>query len=240
MTPHTLLCLPYAGGGTLDYRAWPEQFPDHIQVVAARLPGRETRMKERPLTSIRDMAELVLREHRDALAKGPWAIYGHSMGSWIGFELVRAARRRGLRPPTHLFAASRRAPHLPSNRPKVYHLPDDQLVQALQDRYNAIPEQLLKEPEVLAMFLPTLRADFTALDTYPYVPGPPLPCTVVALRGAQDRVVAAPTMEAWAQHGRDGFHSHTLPGGHFFLREDRELVCDRVCTALLQWARANR
>jgi len=197
-------------------------------------------MQERPLTSIRDMAELVLREHRDTLTRGNWAIYGHSMGAWIGFELARAARRRGVPPPTHLFAASRRAPHLSSHQPRIYHLSDAALIEAIQDRYNAIPAQLLSQPEVLAMFLPALRADFTALDTYPFVPGPPLSCEVVALRGRQDAVVGAGEIEAWAQHSPKGFRTHTFPGGHFFLREDREQVCDLVCTALLQWGRGKR
>ena len=239
MKSHTLICLPYAGGGTLDFRTWPSLFPDQIQVSAIRLPGRETRMRERPLTSIRDMADLIIREHGEGLFSGPWAIYGHSMGSWMGFELARAARRKGLASPTHLFAASRWAPDAKNPNPPIHHLSDAAFIDAIQDRYQAIPQQLLDQPEILAMFLPALRADFTAIDTYPYVPGSPLDCEIFALRGAKDSVVTESHLDGWREHTTGTFRQASLPGGHFFLREDREPLCDLICGALLKW-RANQ
>ena len=51
-----LLCLPSAGAGAAAYARWPELGASAgIQVLSARLPGRETRMAERPWSDIDQM-----------------------------------------------------------------------------------------------------------------------------------------------------------------------------------------
>src|SRR4051812_40154650 len=54
-----LICLPFAGGGVAPYRPWARSLPDDVELLAAALPGRETRLRERPLESIDDMVEVV-------------------------------------------------------------------------------------------------------------------------------------------------------------------------------------
>ena len=53
----------------------------------------------------------------------PFALFGHSMGALVGFELARALRRRRLPAPERLFVSAFRAPHLPQRRPPLHALP---------------------------------------------------------------------------------------------------------------------
>lgn len=227
-----LLCLPHAGGGTQDYRTWQEHFPATIDVCPIVLAGRESRMSEQAATELVALADQMVTDLKPVLRQAPIALYGHSMGAWIAFELVRAMRRRRLRGPIHLFIGARRAPHLPDDRPQLYQLPDPQLVDAIQQRYAAIPQQLLNQPAILRMFLPTMRADFTLLDTYEHSEEAPLDCPITAFRGSQDSVVQATGISAWRHHTDAGFQVRPVPGGHFFLRDSPDLLCDAILGAL--------
>src|SRR5262245_46733711 len=82
-----LLCLPFAGGASSLYRSWPRALPS-IEVWPVELPGRGARMDEPPCA---DMTELCdgLSAAIDQVADLPLALYGHSMGARIAFELAR-------------------------------------------------------------------------------------------------------------------------------------------------------
>ncbi len=219
-----LFCIPYAGGGAAAFRGWADSLPSTIDVCPVVLPGREHRMGERAVPDLEALAVGLAQALRPLVRRTPYAIYGHSMGSWLGFELVRTLRRLRLPPPQHLFVGARRAPHVPSEHPPISDLDRDAFVAAVQDRYQAIPEALLAQPAILDLFLPTLKADFGALDGYHYTEDDPLDMPITAFRGAQDKVVAPDALRAWAQHTNGTFTQHTLPGGHFFMDEDRDLL----------------
>nr|MBA2320881.1 thioesterase [Deltaproteobacteria bacterium] len=202
-----------------------------IQVVPLVLPGRETRLSEPAFT---DMGALV-RAIADALPPWldrPWALFGFSMGSWVGFELVRELRRRDLPLPVHLFACARRAPHLPDRLGPIAGRPDDAFLAALQARYNAIPAQLLTNRELLDVFLPTLRADFALLERYVHTPDDPLPVPLSAWYGEGDRTSYRPDLAAWAMHGTSDCAVRAFSGGHFFLRDSRDAVLAAVLETL--------
>lgn len=225
-----LFCLPYAGGGAAAFKGWADCLPATIDVCPVVLPGREHRMREPAVADLRALAEGLATAIKPLVRRTPYAIYGHSMGSWLGFELVRALRRRRLPLPEHLYVGARRAPHLPSTHPPLSHLDRDAFVAGVQERYNAIPAALLAQPAILDMFLPTLKADFGALDAYRYQEEEPLDVPITAFRGARDAVVASAALRAWSEHTTAGFQQHTLPGGHFFLDEDRDLLTSLVGT----------
>jgi medium-chain acyl-[acyl-carrier-protein] hydrolase len=223
-----LVCLPFAGGGTVDYRGWSAGLPPEVDVCPVALPGREARLGERPYDSLESLVAALAPVLVPVVRGVSWALYGHSMGAWIGFELLRTFRRSHVPMPDVFFVASRRAPHLPPRLPVLSGLPDSAFVDAVQDRYGAIPEAIRSNPEILRLFLPTMRADFTLLDRYRYQDEEPLPVPIVAFRGQDDPVEPATDLRAWSEHTSAGFELVTLPGGHFFLRESRAALLDAL------------
>src|SRR5437870_4644362 len=96
-----VFCLPSAGGGASVFREWRLAQGDDLEVVAIELPGRETRIAE----PLRERVAALVDDLRDTLPTDrPYALFGHSMGGLIAFELARAlvAPRPA---PAHLFVS---------------------------------------------------------------------------------------------------------------------------------------
>lgn len=215
-----LLCFPWAGGGALAFRPWAASFPETVEVCAVEYPGRGTREAELPLDDVAALAEAVGPEAQ-ALLDRPIAVLGYSLGALVAFEWLRKRPSPGM-PPVHFVACARRAPHLPARFPPLHGLPDDTLVAEVRRRFDAIPDLLLGEPELLARFLVALRADLRAVERYRYRDlGTGLPCGVTAVGGDSDPDVTLAELQAWAVHAGGAFQARQLPTGHFFLGDPR-------------------
>lgn len=227
-----LICLPYAGGGTVDFRSWQEHFPSQIDVCPVILPGRETRLSEPPHRDMKRLVQALVDGMGPVFRQAPFALFGHSMGAWVAFELARALRRAGLPEPVHLFVSARAAPHVQDRLPHLSELSDDAFVLAMQERYRAIPEAILAQPRILRIFLPALRADIEVLETYRHEDEPPLQVPLTAFAGTADPVVAPADVALWRAHTTGPFTFRRLPGGHFFLRDQQDLLCDAIAGPL--------
>jgi medium-chain acyl-[acyl-carrier-protein] hydrolase len=221
-----LVCLPYAGGSAPAYRAWIAGGIAGVETTAVQLPGRGSRLLEEPFRRVEPLVQ-ALAEVVRPLTSEPYALFGHSMGALLGFELARALRRQGLPAPRRLFVSARRAPHLPPTKRGLHRLPDDQFLDELR-RLEGTPEEFFAEPELVQLALPALRADFELCDAYAYAPEPPLACPITAIGGTADPSVSAAALDAWREHTAGEFRRHLLPGGHFYL-----LAADTALAGLL-------
>lgn len=214
-----LFCIAHAGGGASSFRGWGEALPAEVEVCPVQLPGRENRIMEPAL----DRLDLVVETLADALEPHgtlPFAVFGHSNGALIGFELARTLRARGRPGPLHLFASGRRAPHLPPSGPPIRHLPDREFLTELQE-LGGLPPALLEHQELLDLLVPTLRADVGLHETYALREEPPLECPITAYSGLADPKVSREHAEAWRMHTAGPFTLRLFPGGHFFHQDDR-------------------
>ena len=218
-----LVCFPHAGAGAAVYRPWISLLPADVELWAVELPGRATRIAEPARTDLPALAD-ELASAVTGEVPGPFAFVGHSMGALLAFEVGRRLARGGGAQPRHLVVAGARAPQLPRDRPLVASLPDGELVRVIVDRYGGIPEPILRQPELMSLFLPTLRADLRALEDYAYTTAPPLAVPIIALAGAGDDNVPAGDMARWEEQTSGGFALHTFEGGHFFVHAQRAAV----------------
>ncbi|MEM7356653.1 MAG: alpha/beta fold hydrolase, partial [Acidobacteriota bacterium] len=174
-----LLCFPYAGGGALTYRKWTTEMPPEIDVLPVQLPGRERRLREAPHTSMAALIDDMVGA-LERYVDQPFAIFGHSMGSIVGYEAARRLQQdRGVEP-IRFLASARRAPQLPNDREGDYLLPDQELCERLREM-NGTPTEVLDNPELMQLMLPLIRADFELNETYTPAPEPRLSCPVTAL-----------------------------------------------------------
>lgn len=221
-----LFCLPYAGGGAQIYRTYAHALPIDVEVCAIQLPGREKRFLEPALECVDAIADQLAPVIGEAVDL-PYAIFGHSLGALVGFELVRRLRKEGRPLPVRLFASGHRAPHLPDPDPPIHHLPDAEFIEELRE-LNGTPEAVLESAELLELVLPMLRADFTAAETYVYRSDAPLPCSITALGGTSDDKVSPEALQGWEEHTSGDFEFHLLEGDHFFIHQRHQDVMQIV------------
>ena len=215
-----LFCFPYVGGGASIFRTWSDSLPLYVEVFGIQLPGREDRLQETPFTNISLLVQTlipILRPHLNI----PFTFFGHSMGALLGFELARFLRTEPALSPVHLFVSGRRAPQIPDRYSLIGTMTEREFIQELRD-LNGTPKQVLENSELMKMFLPILRADFSICGTYTYLNQPPLDCSISAFGGTEDTGETYNLIEDWNAQTHSSFSLKMLPGDHFFLSTSQQ------------------
>ncbi|MEO6086828.1 MAG: alpha/beta fold hydrolase, partial [Umezawaea sp.] len=230
-----VFCLPHAGGNAQHFLLWRRALPESVEVVPVDLPGHGTRLGE-PLVDEWDELVADLVAVIGSRVGGPYAILGHSLGALLAFEVARTLERRGT-PPELLVAVGRNAPAAPLSHPPIHALPDLPFFGALR-RLGGLPDGVLRQPELLRMFLPALRTDLRLAEHYTRAPGPGLSCPVLAVSGQDDRMTDAAGMADWSAETTGECEVVRVPGDHFPLQ--REEFLDVLRTRLAAPVRGAR
>ena len=220
-----LFCLPCAGGSASSYRQWPDLFPEAVEVCPVQLPGREGRTGEPLITDLLELTEdlgTALEPYLDL----PFALFGHSLGGLLAFELARDLRKHGYRC-EHLFVAGTPAPHRPRKRPPVHRLPDDDLLDYLRN-LGGTPDAVLEKEWLIRMHLPILRADMACLESYVYGREATLSIPVTVFGALEDAQVDPPDLEAWEHETDHKAHFMWHEGGHFFVQNKAPQLVDSI------------
>jgi len=166
----------------------------------------------------------------------PYALFGHSMGALISFELCRYMRRNGLASPEALFVSGHRAPHLPDLDPPIHNLPTADFLLELRD-LNGTASEVFEHEELLELAIPGLRADFQVCETYAFTAEAPLDVPIVAFGGLSDSDVGKQDIDGWRIHTSSQFKLGMLPGDHFFINSARTILLQRLSQELYGFIR---
>lgn len=229
-----LFCFPFAGGSVSSFQNWIDHCPPEIELWGIQLPGRENRIQETPITSVKSLINRLIPVISPYLDQ-PYAFFGHSMGALISFELTRELARHQQRMPQHLFMSGFRSPQLPNQELPIHSLSDDLFLEALR-RYQGTPETVLNNADFMAVYLPILRADFKLLETYFYRQDQPLNCPITVLGGYDDTKVSETELEQWQIQTNQEFALHLFSGGHFFINQQTEAIVQLISENLLQFS----
>jgi surfactin synthase thioesterase subunit len=224
-----LLCLPHAGGSASFYFPLSRALSPALEVLAVQYPGRQDRRAEPNIEDLPTLARRILGA-LDGWLDRPLALFGHSMGATVGFELARMLEQERGVAPAWLFASGRRAPSMP--RDERIHLESDEgFIKELR-RLSGTDGNILGDEEMLRMILPATRADYRAAETYRYQPGPALGCPITAFVGDDDPKVTVEEARAWSAHTTAAFDFHVFDGGHFYLTSHQsellKIIADQV------------
>ncbi|WP_067182534.1 thioesterase II family protein [Microtetraspora niveoalba] len=231
-----LVCLPHAGGSASYYHPVSRALSPAVEVLAVQYPGRQDRRGE---PFVEDIATLADRVHE---ALRPWtdrplALFGHSMGAVLAFEVTLRMEREGVRP-LALYASGRRAPS--THRAEDVHLRNDAGIISELKKLNGTADSLLDDDELLHMVLPATRADYRAIETYRCEPGAVVRTPIIALTGDDDPKTTLEEARAWSAHTTGGFDLRVFPGGHFFLNDHAHKINMDIRSHLASTAAAGR
>ncbi|MEV5829038.1 alpha/beta fold hydrolase [Spirillospora sp. NPDC052242] len=222
--PVRLVCFPHAGSSASYYHWTAGRLAPAVDVLAVQYPGRQDRRHEPPIEDVLVLAghvyeELLGLETPDGTAL---ALFGHSMGATVAYEVARLLEHKAGIRLRRLFVSGRRAPS--RTRTERVRLGDDEQVAAELMRLSGTDARLLADPELRELFLPVVRADYAAIETYRRPPGPDPTCPLTVLVGDADPLTTVEEARAWDAHTPGGAQVRVFPGGHFFLDDHREEI----------------
>ena len=90
------------------------------------------------------------------------------------------------------------------------------------------PEELLTDKSFLQFFLPVIKADFQSIASYTYTPKTfPMNAPIEALLGSEENI-SDKDASMWQEETDNAVSIHRFPGGHFFIFNHTEQICDLI------------
>ncbi|MGG4402502.1 thioesterase domain-containing protein [Paenibacillus amylolyticus] len=213
-----LFCLPHAGGSAMIFHRWKSSLSPFIDVIPIELKGRGARVGEPFYQSFEEAIEDIYPTV-SSLIHGPYAIFGHSMGSWMALELYYRLAQSTKQLPEHMMLSGNRAPHIFKDE-NIHALPDEEFRETIQNM-GGTSDEVFTNKELFSLFAPVLRADFRIVELYRFQPKPfKVQSDITVLTGRSDTRVKSSDLIGWKKYAGSQCDIVKLDGGHFYIQEN--------------------
>lgn len=211
-----LFCLPFAGGNKYSYRPYEEKAPFFLKITPLEYPGRGTRTKEPLISDIDILVNDLYKQICNKVDKMTYAVYGHSMGGLIAYLLTRKLVENNHKVPLHLFITGTTGPSAPSRSDKKRHLLGKKEFLEELKAYGGMPDEILRNEELLHYFEPILRSDFKASENYVHKNAVPLDIPIAVITGTKEDMEIE-DIRLWQKETTFKVDFRQMPGKHFYI-----------------------
>ena len=227
-----LICFPYAGGSSAVYAPWRKLFEGSgIELVTPELAGRGRRMTESTYTDTQQAVADMLTLVSPHINEGPYALFGHSMGAMLNLRLLQQMTKAGLKLPVHAFFSGRKSLQVAREKKLLHDLPAEEFKQEVL-KLGGTPKEFFDEPELMELFIPTLRSDFklAELNRYDETITPfSIPITVMV--GETEDLLPA-EVDGWKEWSTVSCQIYRFEGGHFFINNNAAEIVGTIVRSL--------
>lgn len=229
-----LFCFPYAGGSAFIYNTWKKLLDASIELKAIELAGRGTRINDPFYPSFDVMIDDVFGAIKYDLSQGHYALFGHSLGTLICYQLIERIKEEGLPKPKHVFFSGRGAPHVPNENEKMYHLMDAEELKREVVSMGGKAREFFEYPELMELFLPVLKQDFKMSNAFK---AKSEICRydgdITVFLGKEDESTAKQN-DGWKDYTSQLCQLNYFKGGHFFIHDEMEKIVSLINLELLK------
>jgi medium-chain acyl-[acyl-carrier-protein] hydrolase len=222
---NALVCVAHAGAGARPFSTWGEPLSDIATVLAVRMPGRESRMLEPPLSDVNQIADELVAALQSIDSENI-AFFGHCSGAVIAYECAYQAMSRRVKNLRALVVSSQAAPGTPESPPIRVPQQLSELADHLRTM-GGMDESLLNNSDFLELVGPAVISDLSAVASYRRPEDrPPLNIPILAISGIDDSV-APQDLASWQGLTREKVDIQILEGDHFYLPGIPAMLKDR-------------
>lgn len=228
-----LFCLPYAGGSEVIYYKWKKYLNSSIHLEPIELKGRGRRFNEEFYESLEQAVQDIFDNIKGKILYDDYAIYGHSMGSLLAYELYYKICKENVKRPKHIFFSGYKPPSIPRKEEQIHLLPDDGFIKEVIE-LGGTPQEVADNEELLKLFTPILRSDFKILEKYIYKEkNEKIQCDISIINGKEDDITLEELL-AWQKHGDKEFKVYNFEGNHFFINTNIENITKIINATLME------
>ena len=206
------------------YSRWKTLLGNEIAVGPVELKGRGRRIHEPFYKDLKEAVEDLYSEIRAEIKQSQYALFGHSMGSILAYELAAKISAEGDRGPEHVFLSGRYPPHVKKNEKILHSLPLNEFIEEIS-KLGGTHREFLESKELMDIFIPILRADYRMIETYS--PSPDIfkmNCSITVLNGKEDAKTTREDMAEWRLYTERECSLYEFDGGHFFINQEARKV----------------
>ncbi|MCM1231355.1 MAG: alpha/beta fold hydrolase [Ruminococcus flavefaciens] len=228
-----LFCFHYAGGGASFFDGWDRFLPDDLGIYPYQLAGRGTRISEPVPDSLEDVAREAVRYIKE-LPQKPLLLAGHSMGAVIAYLTAYILLSEyGISAERLIVSAS--APDF-SELERVHSInmssmSDDDFCNTLI-KFGAVDSRIFRVKNFREIYLPVIRNDFRMTENFRADRNSRLDCGINVYGGADDLIVSPSSLSLWRYFTDGETTVRLMDGGHFFIRQHYEEICNDICSIL--------
>lgn len=228
-----LFCLPFAGGSAMSFMSWKKYIDNKINLIPIELSGRGMRFKEPLYSGCEDAVNDIYNRISGELDGTPYAVFGHSMGTLLAYELISKIIEQLGQQPVHVFFSGRFPPFLEENKRNVHMYTDEDLIDEII-KLGGTNKEVMENTELVNLFLPIIRSDYKLVETYTHDRDIlKLNCDITVLNGKYDDYVKVQDARRWQECTNNDFKLYEFDDGHFFINTYTEEVVNIINNTLL-------
>ena len=214
------------GAGASMFNDFMYEAPKGTDVYAVQLPGRENRKDEKLYTDFQklldDLEAAIL-----PLLDGDFAIYGHSFGGIIAFELARRLRKNHGKRPVHFWSSATMAPQMTVTWKNRDVLKQSAISSNSEQKLIGLMTYI-DDLEYVKKILPILRLDMALLMDYDYEDDHKFEFPITVFSAIEDEVTLPEEMEPWKDLTASAFRQELVHGDHWFVSRNKDFIRDQI------------
>lgn len=221
-----LICVPYAGGDSYSfYKLKP--FLSKIELCTVELAAHGKRIDEAFYPDLYSAAIDVINQIKMTVMNEDYILLGHSMGSYIVYEVEKIITKEKLRQPLHIFLSGSGAPGC-GNMKLIHKLPDSEFQREIM-KYGETPLEIFEDEKLRSIFVPILKSDYRIVEEYkPTLPFFQIPCPVTIFLGTLDDTTLLNNALKWSDFTSCQCDYKYFEGNHFFINHLPQCVADSI------------
>lgn len=218
-----LFCLVHAGGDSRYYNKFISYTRNtDIDIIPIEYNGRGKYKKEKIAENFNELCQEVIDKICIHINDHPYAIFGHSLGGLLAYEICVSLTNKKIKLPKHLYISSRDDPMSSHS----YNFSDDELVEYLISIGDKSSDIYL-DKRFAKVYLHRIKMDFNLLQQYVCLKPVKLDIHTRIFWSGEDDAILSP-IDNWDNYFNGIVEYNEFPGGHFYLNNCYKDVLDII------------